>query len=408
MSAAAELGVLRLPGQVLFGAGSVKAVGRLAAQCGRSVLVCTDPTMGATPMLADLCHDLEEHGCVVHVYREGVPELPLEAVDASVRFGEAAQPDVVIGFGGGSSIDLAKATALLLRHPGPLSLYYGENLVPGPTVPVIAVPTTSGTGSEVTPVAVVSDPGRELKVGISSPHLVPAFAVVDPELTVGCPPSVTAHSGIDALAHAVEAYTAGRRRPVWQEQLPVFIGSNDFGAPLALASIASVAASFDRVMKDPADQQARAEMSYASVCAGMAFGSAGTHLAHALQYAVGATTSTPHGLGVGLLLPYVLQVSRPAIVPQLAQVAAALGVAGGADAGAQAAVDAIDELRHRVGVPTTLAEIGVDRAQLPALAAQTMKVKRLIDNAAVPADEAVLLEILQAAWTGDRSALDTS
>lgn len=399
--------VVRLPGQVLFGAGSLRSVPLLAVAHGTRMLICTDPTMAASAGLTTLLADLGHAGFSVAVFDRGVPELPLSVIDESVRMAEEFQPDVILGFGGGSSIDLAKATALLLRYPGPLSQYYGEHLVPGPVCPVIAVPTTSGTGSEVTPVAVVSDPEHELKVGISSPFLIPTYAVCDPQLVIGCPPSVTAHAGIDALAHAVEAITASEQTPLWSERLPVFVGSNSLGNAMSLQSISAIGSALRVVMADPGNEQARASMAYGSMCAGISFGAAGTHLAHALQYAVGAATHTPHGLGVGLLLPYVLQATRSGCLPALAAVGEALGLPVEADPedAAQNVIAEIHALCADIGLPQTLKDLGVERAVLPTFAAQTAAVTRLVRNAPVRVDEDLLREILEAAWSGDRARL---
>lgn len=404
---AATIGVLRLPAQILFGASSVESLPELVRTLGTRVLVCTDPTMVATPGFAELHDRLKLAGLEVAVFDRGVPELPLAIVDDAVEEARSFRPDVVLGFGGGSSLDLAKATALLLAHPGPLSRYYGENQVPGPVVPIVAVPTTAGTGSEVTPVAVVSDSERLLKVGVSSPYLVPRYAVVDPTLTIGCPPGVSAHSGADALAHAMESLTAGRRRPAWADQLPVFVGANQLGRALALEAVAAIGTSLRTVVTTPGDMDARASMSYASLCAAMSFGSAGTHLGHALQYAVGAATHTSHGLGVGLLLPYVLEACRGACGEGLLAAADALDVAPGGNAGARitAVIDEAQAICTDIGIPATLAEIGVTRQDLPEFAAQTSTFARLVQNAPLPADEQLLLAILEAALDGDRSRL---
>jgi alcohol dehydrogenase len=406
----ADFGLLRLPAQVLVGAGCARAVAGLAASVGRRVFVCTDAVMAATEQFSALRGDLERAGLAVDVYADGVAELPLTTVDECLARARRADPDLVLGFGGGSSLDLAKVTALLLRHPGPLSGYYGENKVPGPVVPLLAVPTTAGTGSEVTPVAVVTDPGRALKVGVSSPYLIPTYAVCDPLLTYGCPPGVTAHAGIDAFAHAVESFTAARRAPSWGETLGVFVGSNELTAPLSLRAAALIARSLPTAVKDPTDPDARTSMTYGSVCAGMAFGVAGTHLAHAVQYPVGAATSTPHGLGVGLLLPYALQLCRDARVPELAELARATGVADGGDPArdAQAMIEAVDGLRDTIGIPGTLAAIGVRRDQLDRLAEQAMTVTRLVQNTPVPVDAGTMRRFVEAAWSGDRMSLAAS
>ncbi|GII24743.1 iron-containing alcohol dehydrogenase [Planosporangium mesophilum] len=405
-----DFGVLRLPAQVLVGPGSVRSVAGLAASVGTRVFVCTDGVMVATPEFAALRGDLERAGLTVEVYSEGVAELPLTTVDDCLERARRAAPDLVLGYGGGSSLDLAKVTALLLRHPGPLSGYYGENRVPGPVVPLIAVPTTAGTGSEVTPVAVVTDPGRELKVGVSSPYLIPTYAVCDPLLTHGCPPRVTAHSGIDAFAHAVESFTSARRGPEWGGTLGVFVGSNRLTAPLSLQAAGLIARHLPRAVRDPGDAQARESMTYGSVCAGMAFGVAGTHLAHAVQYPVGAATKTPHGLGVGLLLPYALQLCRDARLPELAALARATGAADSGDEAkdAQTMIDSVDALRDTLGIPATLADLGVERHELDRLAEQAMTVTRLVNNTPVPVDAATMRRFVEAAWSGDRMSLVAS
>src|SRR5207302_7734368 len=183
------------------------------------------------------------------------------------RAGRTA-PRCMIGLGGGSSIDLAKLVALGVAHGEDLRSFYGEEQVPGPIAPVIAMPTTAGTGSEVTPVAVLTDPEAVLKVGISSRYLIPTYALVDPILTHGCPPSVTAHAGIDALAHAIEAYTAARRQlPLGSDA--VFVGKNSLSDALALVAVSNIAPNLPAASRDEPD--ARAAVAYGSLCAGLAF-----------------------------------------------------------------------------------------------------------------------------------------
>src|SRR6185436_8164419 len=149
----------------------------------------------------------------VAVFADAAVDVPRAAIDAAVACGREHAPDVIVAVGGGSVIDLAKVTALLLAHGGALEDYYPLQSVPGPVVPLIALPTTAGTGSEATPVSVITDPKTDMKIGVASPHLIPRHAICDPLLTVGAPPTVTAHSGIDALSHAIEAYMAARQPP---------------------------------------------------------------------------------------------------------------------------------------------------------------------------------------------------
>ncbi|MBB5791246.1 iron-containing alcohol dehydrogenase [Jiangella mangrovi] len=395
------MSVLRLPDAVQFGRGARAGIPVAVARLGRRAFVVADPVVAGMTEFAAALDGLKAAGVEAHVFTGVVPELPLDGIDAAVSAARDVRPDVVVGFGGGSALDLAKLVALLLVHPGPLSAYYGENAVPGPVLPVVAVPTTAGTGSEVTPVAVVSDPDRELKVGVSDAALVPRVAIVDPELTVGVPPSVTAASGIDALAHAVESYTAIERPPSWDAQLPIFVGHNRLSSVLALEAAHALGDALPRAVADGADLAAREQCAYGSLLAGMAFGSGGTHLAHALQYPIGALTHTPHGVGTGMMLPYVMAAIRPACAPRLS----ALGAALGAPATPDAAIDRVAEIRAAVGIPATLAEIGITRDQLPRIAELALGVTRLAGNSPRPATRELLLAILEAALTGDVSAL---
>jgi len=395
-----EHGILRLPDHVHFGRGALAGLVPAVGALGRRAFVVADPFLAGTEPFRGACAALIASGVEVIVHGEVVPELPVASIERTARIARDAAPDVVIGYGGGSALDLAKVVALLLSHPGPLSAYYGENAVPGPVVPIVAVPTTAGTGSEVTPVAVVTDPGRELKVGISSAAIVPRAAIVDPALSAGAPVGVTAYSGVDALVHAVEARTATERAPVWDAPLPVFVGRNRLSSLLAMEAVAAIGPALPRAVADGEDAAARDGMAWGSLVAGMAFGSAGTHLSHALQYPIGALTKTPHGLGTGLMLPYVMRACLPFCEEAMAAVGIALGAPGGADAAERAIVE-VARICDAIGVPRTLADIGVERSQLPRIAELALGVRRLVENAPAPVDEAFLLAILEAAHRGE-------
>jgi alcohol dehydrogenase class IV len=392
------LGVLRLPDQISFGTGSVASLAPEVAALGDRALVCADPVVATTPAFAAAVDALRDSGVEVVVDTGIAPELPVDRVHEAAERARAADPRVVVGFGGGSALDQAKLVALLLSHGGPLARYYGENQVPGPVLPLVAVPTTAGTGSEVTPVAVISDPDRELKVGVSSRYLVPRTAIVDPALTFGAPPAVTAHAGIDAFVHAVEAYTAGARSPEWAQELPIFVGRNRLSSLLALEAVGLIAANLRTAVADPLDEPARTAMAHGSLLAGMAFGSAGTHFSHALQYPVGALSRTPHGLGTGLLLPHVLAACRSATTAELADIGAAMGVPPGSpDERADAALAAVASLVADIGLPAGLGDIGVPESSLPRMAELAIGVARLAGNGPVPATRERFEQILTAA-----------
>jgi alcohol dehydrogenase len=397
-----EFAVLRSPAEVLFGSGMAAAAGPVAARHGTRALVITDPVIGATAGYATVMDALRAADVETAEFGDAAVDVPMTVIDAAVAAGRAARPDVVVAVGGGSAIDLAKVTALLLAHPAPLSAYYGEHQVPGPIVPLIALPTTAGTGSEVTPVAVIGDPELGMKVGVSSPHLIPRTAICDPLLTRSCPPSVTAHSGIDALSHAIEAFTAVTRPLDWRLPLDrVAVGKNGLSDAFALAAIREIGASLERAVRDGDDLEARTGMLYGSLAAGLAFANAGVSAAHALQFAVGAATGTPHGLGTGMLLPYVMAFNRPVRELALAEVAAALAPAEpGADA-----VRLVHQLGLRIGLPAALSELDVSADAIEPMAEQAAGIRRLAGNNPRELDAAGCAAILRAAWHGDPSLL---
>ncbi len=313
--------------------------------------------------------------------------------------------DVVVGVGGGSCLDMAKALALLLRHGGPLHAYYGEEAVPGPVLPLVAVPTTGGTGSEVSPVCVLNDDQRELKTGISSAHLVPTLAICDPELTLSCPPGLTASAGADALAHLVESFTAIRRPPSALAERRVFIGKNAVSDHYARWGLGLLADALPAVIDDPSDVAARADVMLAANAGGFALGVAGTTAAHALQYPLGSLTHTAHGVGVGVLLPYVLRYNAPARQAELGEIARLLGDERhdlSAEALAVAGIEAVEALLERIGIPRSLADLGLAADQVEYVANKGLLSKRLVDNNPRPLDAASMLEIVESAYAGSR------
>lgn len=403
------VGTLRLPARVHFGYGAREQLPEIAAVHGRRVLAVIDPSIESTPYVTGVVAALTTAGLTVRTYSGITPELPVGTLDAGAAVAGECGAEVIVAIGGGSALDAAKLIALLAVYEGPLSRYYGENLVPGPVVPVVAVPTTAGTGSEVTPVAVVSDPDRELKVGISSPFLVPAAAVVDPELTLGTPTSVTAFSGIDALVHAAESYTARPLESEWSAPLPVFTGRNVLVESLALQAAGRLGPWLSVAVREPADRRARREVALGALLGGVAFGSTGTHLCHALQYPIGALTKTPHGLGTGLLLPYVLDAVRaePSVAERIASLGAAIEQIPANEASAERTVSHVAGINRAIGVPATLAETGLGRDQLPQIADLALRSERLLAIAPVEPSRELLLDILRRAHAGilnERSA----
>lgn len=396
-------GVTRLPGRVIFGAGQRAALGRVAASLGRRALICTDSRLGQLPVVGELVDNLAAHGVTARVFDGTEAELPLAGIRDCVARYRDFDADVFVGLGGGSCMDLAKVVSLLMTHPEPASQYYGEFKIPGPIKPVIAMPTTSGTGSEVTPVAVLADPERAVKVGISSPELVPTVAICDPELTLSCPRGLTAITGVDALSHAIESISAIRREPDPEMVMErVFVGKNTLSDHYALHAIRLITENLARAVEDGSDLDARSAMMLGSTYAGMSFGTGGTCAAHAIQYPVGALTHTPHGLGIGVLLPYTMDFNLPASVEVYADIANAMGISAehGAEDAARKMISAIRALLERIDIPRSLKDLGVKSDDLDAIAEQAARAARLVENNPRTLDVPAIRSILDAAMEG--------
>jgi alcohol dehydrogenase len=399
----------RSPRNVVFGRGQRGAVAGYTKALGTKVLICTDERLGSDPELAKLVDSLRAAGLQTKVFDKTAPEVPLSSIADAVEIGKAFGPDVVIGFGGGSCLDMAKVTAVVLTHGGSPRDYFGEFKVPGVVIPVIAIPTTAGTGSEVTPVAVVADAERALKVGIASPHIIPHTAICDPELTFTCPPGLTAIAGADALTHAIEAFTAAPREagPEITHQ-HVFLGKNALSDSHALVAIGHLARHLETAVKNGSDVTAREGVMFGAMTAGLAFGTAGTAAAHAIQYPVGALTHTAHGAGVACLLPYVMEYNLPGCTPELAQIADTMGVKSAATdqlSRAYSAIDAVTALFASIGIPKDLQVLGLPADKRDWTAEQSMGAARLVKNNPRVLDVTAMQTIISAAYSGDRLGL---
>jgi alcohol dehydrogenase len=399
--------VMRLPREILFGENQVLAIGQVAGRLGKRALICTDARFAASEANSQLHQNLREAGLQCHLFDAVEPDLPSENAYLCAEAARAFAPDLVVGVGGGSCIDLAKCVSLILTHGGRLEDYYGEFKIPSRILPVVAVPTTAGTGSEVTPVAVVSDSNRTLKVGISSPYMIPAAAICDPVLTWTCPPRLTAIAGADALTHAIEAFTAFQRAP--DTDLPqkhVFVGKNAFSDMFALQAISLIGRSLERACADGADRQARSDMMQGALAAGCAFGTAGTSLAHAAQYPIGALTHTPHGVGVAALLPFAMSYNRRAATAEMAEVAIALGAdrAHSMEELSHIAIREVSRLFAAIGIPTSLKGLDMPEDRISWTAEQAVGIARLIKNNPRPIDLDGMQRFLNAAMEGNIAA----
>ncbi|WP_413712415.1 iron-containing alcohol dehydrogenase [Rhizobium sp. Rhizsp82] len=402
-------GTLRSPRNLVFGTGQRAALPGFASTLGRKALVVTDERLSAEKDFRVLIDSLKAAGIDVKVFDQTIAELPLGCINSALEAGASFGADMVIGIGGGSCLDAAKVAALLLSHGGRASDYYGEFKVPGPVLPLILLPTTAGTGSEVTPVAVITDPDRAVKVGIASPHLICHTAICDPELTYSCPPGLTAVSGADALTHAIEAFTTVRREPTGTiAHEHVFLGKNALSDHYALLAIQHISASLKRACDNGQDFEARQRLMFGATAAGLAFGTAGTAAAHAVQYPVGAMTHTAHGAGVAVMMPYVMEFNRGYCEPELAEIGQAMGLdikTASLEQQADATIDAVAALFADIGIPRTIADLGVTSGQLPQVAEQAMGSARLIKNNPRPLELETMKILVEASFGGNRDGL---
>lgn len=373
-------------GSLVFGVGSSQQLGERVGELMRAkakVLICTDRHLVAAEIADQVQRPLAKAGHEVVLFDRGQPEPAISLAEEAIDFARDCRPDVVLGLGGGSNMDLSKIVAACLTHGGGPRDYIGDCRIPGPVAPLVCVPTTSGTGSEVTAACVLTDTQRQMKVGILSNYLRPALAVVDPRLTLSCPAKVTADSGIDALTHAIEAYTAidNENFPLPQGEKTVYQGRHPLGECLAEKAIELVAMHLDTAVKNPQDLQARTGMSLAATLAGLAFSNVGVALVHAMEYSVGGAVHCSHGAGNGLLLPYVMRFNAPECLLQMRGVGEQLGVEVwdmSLEEAAEATIEAVSELRRRIGIPGRLRDLGVTEAMLPGFAEKAFAVKRIL------------------------------
>jgi alcohol dehydrogenase class IV len=392
------------PGQLLFGRHATRQLGDVAGRAGVSrLLLVTDPVLCKAGLADTVQAPLREAGVAVETFSGGEPEPSLRAADAAIACGRDFRPDAVLGLGGGSNMDLAKITAVVLTHGGGPRDYVGDDKVPGPVLPVFCLPTTAGTGSEVSAASVLTDTDNHIKVGVLSNHLRPRLALVDPLLTVSCPPKVTADSGIDALAHAVEAFTAVDNAdfPLPAGERTVYQGRHPFGDTFAEKAIELVGKYLRRAVSDGSDLEAREGMALAATMAGLSFSNVGVAAVHALEYPVGGATHCAHGAGNGLLLPHVMRFNLPARRRELAAIARLLGEdTAGRDEGAAAerAIAAVERLRDDIGIPRRLRDLGVREAQLRPFAEKAFGIRRILRVNPRPTTVEDLEGILRAAY----------
>ena len=347
---------------IRFGAGATEGLPALLSERGAtSVLIVTDEGVERAGLVAPVADALRGAGLAVEVFAEVVADPPEAIVLAAGR--AARGRDAVIGLGGGSPLDTAKLAALLAPEEQPLAEMYGVDQVTASRLPLILVPTTAGTGSEVTPIAIVTT-GETTKAGVVSPRLYADAALLDPALTRGLPPHVTAATGVDAMVHAVEAYTSKRLK-------------NPLSDALAREALRLLARAVPTAVADGTDEAARGEAMLGAMLAGQAFANAPVAAVHALAYPLGGQFHLPHGLTNSVVLPHVLRFNLPKAAPLYAELAGDVGAAPG---DAESFVTRLEAICEQVGLRQSLSTLGVSHNHLPGLAEDAMKQTRLLQN----------------------------
>jgi len=381
--------------EVVVGIGAIKKLGEAVKGFGDRALVVAGRGSLESGRIKAIEDELVKAGVDFIVYSDFRPEPTLDQAEKLAEYVGYAlgreKIDFVIGFGGGSSLDMAKVASLASANPRPIGQYIGVNRVPRKGLPLILVPTTAGSGSEVSNSVVLARNG--IKEGIISEKVMADLAIVDPTLTVTAPPSLTSVTGIDALSHAIEAYMS--------------VNANAFTDPLALKAINMISTSLRRAYSNGSDLNARKAMSEAALLAGLAFTNASNCAGHAAAYAFATKYGVPHGMACGISLPYVMKFNSLAIPERLADIAIAMGVEGEGLSTrelAQLAVAEVIDLLTDLDLPTSLQEIGIPEEDIVKLADNMLKATRLLEAnpRRVGLEEA--REIFKVMWYGDVEA----
>jgi len=374
---------------IQFGAGGLAKLGEIVrGQIGARIMLVTDPGMMATGIVDRALDSLKLAGVSVELFNEVAADPPESVILTAVDKAVGANIDGVVGLGGGSSLDVAKLVSILALGKETLKDIYGVGNAKGPRMPLILVPTTSGTGSEVTPISIVTT-GTNEKMGVVSPVILPDIALLDPELTYGLPPHITAATGIDAMVHAIEAYASASPN------------NNPVSRMLATQALTLMGRSILKAVHEGDDVEARSDMLLGSMLAGQAFANSPVAAVHALAYPLGGHFHIPHGLSNALVLPHVLRFNvvtspqpyaelAPFVFPELAKLEG--------QERAAAFCDKLADLSLACGLQPNFRAMDIPEEMLPRLASDAMNQTRLLVNNPRPVAEADALAIYRAAY----------
>lgn len=355
---------------LITGSGSIATIGEQARKFdAKHVVIVTDSIIKQTGLLDNITTPLSNENISYSIMDKVIPEPPFENLEEMISELESDNPDLLIGVGGGSALDITKLLSVMLTNKEDVRNFIGTDMIKNRGIPFILVPTTAGTGSEVTANAIFTDIRDNVKKGIVSPYLLPNAAIIDATLTLSVPAKVTAATGMDALVHAVESYTA--------------IKAGELTDGIALQAIKLISRSLRTAVYDGNNLRAREDMAMGSLLAGISLGNAGVGAVHALAYPLGGKFKVPHGVANSMLLPYVMKYNVISNLTKFKEVALAMGEnvehLSLRDA-AEQAVHALAKLSEDVGIPASLKEVGVEESDLTNLAEEASKIDRLLSN----------------------------
>ncbi len=382
--------VFNTTSSVVFENGSASRLGEVASKVLTSnVLFVTDKGLRNLGLCDNALQSLEAANVKVTVFEDVEADPSQSTLKSAVSAGRDAGATSVVGFGGGSSLDVAKLAALLLGGGEDLEEAWGVGLAKGPRLPLVLIPTTAGTGSEVTPVSIITV-SEEEKRGVSSPVILPDIAVLDAELTLGLPTAITAATGVDAMVHAIEAYTSANAN------------NNPVSKMLAKQALQLLGANIEAVVRNGKDLNARGAMLLGSMLAGQAFANSPVAAVHALAYPLGSHFHVPHGLSNALLLAHVMRFNAPQAADAYSEIAPSafphLSEVRHGQERCDAFIASLSELANRLGMQTRLQEVSVSEADLPVLAKDAMKQARLLVNNPREVTQLDALEIYRSAY----------
>jgi alcohol dehydrogenase class IV len=377
---------------IRFGSGMSKTcVEEISKKLGPNILFITDKGLMTLNLTQPALSELNKHSSIVEVFDDVEADPSIKTLVNSIDAGKKINATGVIGFGGGSSMDIAKLTSLILGSNEDIEEIWGVSNAKGPRLPLVLIPTTAGTGSEVTPISIITV-GEEEKKGVSSSIILPDIAILDPDLTIGLPAHTTAATGIDAMVHAIEAYTSSNKN------------NNPISKMLAIEALKLLSGSIEKAVFDGSNIEARGNMLIGAMLAGKAFANSPVAAVHALAYPIGGTFHVSHGLSNSLVLPYVLRFNSvdaqttknyaelaPFIFPDI-------DTAKGNQAVCKEFIDRLEDLSQKIGLPQRLREVNIPKEACKKMASDAMKQTRLLVNNPREVTENDALNIYESAW----------